>query len=203
MPIFIFFVLFIVWLTYEMRKNSTIRQKHSDDFWERERTADNTRRKDISNLDYITIPIQQLPFDDNATGRILTCQNTIRELQDAAILNLTGTSNTDLKLEYGAANLPVLIDADANFTKLVSNLARWGQELYEQGNLEAARAVLEYGISIHTDVSSNYITLGKMYLAENQTDAIYDLIEQAYDCKSIMKDSIIKQLRQLLEQEPS
>lgn len=201
MPIFIFFVIFALWSMYEIRKSSATHQARRDAFWDNERAANDVRRQDISQLNYITIPFDLLPFNESATPPVLTYQNNIKELKDRRILNLTGYTNTELKFQYGAANLQDLTEYDENFTKLASNLARWGQALYDSGNLADAKTIFEYGISIHTDVSNNYLTLGRIYLSEDRIDAIYELMEQASDLKTLMKDSIIQHLRELLEQD--
>lgn len=201
MPIFAFFVLFALWSMYEIRKASNARQARTDAFWAEEREANNVRRQDISQLDYVVIPYDQLPFDDAATGKIATYQDNIKKLDGAKILNLTGYSNTELKLEYGAPNLPELTEYDSNYTKLVSSLARWAQELYDTGNIADAKTLFEYGIEINTDVSNNYLTLARIYFDENQIDKIYDLMDQAAGLKSLMKDSIVEHLRELLTED--
>ncbi len=201
MPLFAFFVIFALWSMYEIRRSTAAGRKKSEEFWKQEREADNVRKQDISNLDYISIPFDKLPFNDSPELPARTYQDNILKLKDKKILNLTGYTNTELKLQYGAANLEALTEYDTNFTKLASNIARWGQNLYESGNLKDAITVLEYGIHIGTDVSSNYLTLGQIYLNQDRTDSIYDLIDQAGDLRTLMKDSILKHLRELLEQD--
>ena len=43
-------------IAYNKKKSDRAMQKNSDSFWSKEREANMTRRKDISNLPYITIP---------------------------------------------------------------------------------------------------------------------------------------------------
>lgn len=199
MPYLVFLVIFALWAMYEMRKSSNAYQARKDAFWERERAANDVRRQDISNLEYITIPFDSLPFDAAAQPPVSTCQDNINKLKDCKIVNLTGMSNTDLKLQYGAANLENLIEYDSNFTTLCSNLARWGQALYDAGDSVGARTIFEFGVSIRADVSNIYLTLGKIYLSEDNTDGIYELITQVTELNTLMKDSILQQLRELLE----
>lgn len=200
MPILVFFVIFAVWLMYEIKKSNKKSEQKYNDFLEEEHKANSVRKQNIDNLAYLTIPYDTLPFDENAAPPIATYQNKLLALKEQCILNLTGYTNTELKLQYGAPNLELLTEYDTNFTTLARNLARWGDALYEQERLTEAKQVLEYGIQIQTDVSSNYITLARIYLMEERIDDIYALMEQAGSLKTLMKDSIIKQLQQLLSE---
>lgn len=200
MPILVFFVIFAVWLMYEIKKSNKKSEQKFNDFLEEEHKANSVRRQNIDNLAYLTIPYDALPFDEDAAQPVVSCQNAILALKEKRILNLTGYTNTELKLQYGAPNLELLTEYDTNFTTLARNLARWGDALYEQKRLTEAKQVLEYGIQIQTDVSSNYITLARIYLMEERIDDIYALMEQAGNLKTLMKDSIIKQLQQLLSE---
>ena len=200
MPILVFFVIFAVWLMYEIKKSNRKSEQKFNEFLEEERRADAVRKQNIDDLAYLAIPYDTLPFDETTVPPITGYQNAILALKEKRILNLTGYTNTELKLQYGAANLELLSEYDTNFTTLARNLARWGDVLYEQKQLTEAIQVLEYGIQIQTDVSSNYITLARIYLMEERIDDIYALMEQAGSLKTLMKDSIIKQLQQLLSE---
>lgn len=200
MPFLPIFLIFLIWLAYELRKHTRITQQERDAFWEREHNADNVRRKDISSLDYIQIPFEELPFTEHLTdSNIVKCHTELNQLKEEKILNLTGQSNTDLKLTYGPANLEQLSQYDANYTSLVSTIARWGKLLYEQHDFENAKKVLEYGISIGTDVSTNYTILGQIYLEEDCTEKIFDLLDKSEDIPSLMKNSIQTSLTNLIK----
>ncbi|MBO4799900.1 MAG: YfhO family protein, partial [Lachnospiraceae bacterium] len=123
-------------------------------------------------------------------------QETVKNLAEYKILNLTGISNTDLKLQYGAANLEVLSLADQRFTTLARTISGWGNYLYDQGDIPEARQVLEFGISCRTDVSANYITLAKIY-KESDPERIAALKETAESLNSLTKNSIIERLEEI------
>lgn len=90
------------------------------------------RKKDISGLDYIRIP-DTLTCPDTQDERILKEWHTIEALKEKKILNLSGFTNTDLKLEYGVGNLTKLTDYDNNYVTLSRSLARIAELLTEQG----------------------------------------------------------------------
>ena len=80
-----------------------------DDFWEKELAANRTKRKPLDDLNYIQIPLDTFPMSvlsDNPV--ILECHEILTELSTEKIVNLTGISNTDLKLQYGAPNIKIL-----------------------------------------------------------------------------------------------
>ena len=125
--------------------------------------------------------------------------NTITGLKDKKILNLTGISNTELKLSYGAANLTELTEYDDNFTTLIKAIASLGHALTDNNDTADALSFLEYGISIGSDISSNYIDLAIIYAATDRFDDIRKLKEKAEMLKSLSRDNIIEQLNNMLK----
>ena len=103
-----------------------------DDFWEKELAANRTPRKSLDDLCYIQIPLNTLPLsalpDDSVAEE---CRETLEELSKSPIVNLTGISNTDLKLQYGAPNINLLSSYDQRYTTLARTLQTLGNRLYE------------------------------------------------------------------------
>ena len=62
MPTFLLLTItFVVWLQFELRKRA--RQTAEDErFWNREQEANSVRKRDISELEYVKIPLENLPF---------------------------------------------------------------------------------------------------------------------------------------------
>ena len=111
----------------------------------------------------------------------------------------TGISNTELKLSYGAANLTELTEYDDNFTTLIKAIASLGHALIDNNDTADALSFLEYGISIGSDISSNYIDLAIIYAATDRFDDIRKLKEKAGMLKSLSRDNIIEQLNNMLK----
>lgn len=187
-------LVFVIWLRYEKQKNDKTVQKQTDEFWARERESNLTRRKDLSSLDYITIPFENLPFSENCDSEIMYTQEQLKKLEDQKIVNLSGLSNTDLKFTYGTANLNELSLYDQNYTLLIRNLNKWGQLLYSDGSHTDAKKVLEYAISIGSDISQTYLTLAAIYTDEQNLLALSDLISRAQAIQSPLKDSLLTKL---------
>lgn len=198
MPLLILpFVIILLSLFSLFRNRSSRAMKDREDaFWEKEQRANLTRRQDISGLDYIAIPLDTFPIGKYADSRLAELEQTLKDLSSCKILNLSGISNTDLKLAYGAANLNVLSECDANFTTLARTLVSYGEQLAKLGHWQEAVKVLEFGISCKTDVSKNYTLLGSLYREHGETARLNELAETVRATDMLLKDSILKQLAQ-------
>lgn len=202
------------------KRHSKMEKSMKDAFWKREEEANHTRRKSLDNLPYITIPLEELPLachitDDTAavrnTGDTTDVRNTgdtaaneaiseeckeiLRSLSTQKIVNLTGYTNTDLKLSYGTANITCLTEYDQNYTLLVSTLQKWAEALYRSGAKKECRQVLEYAVSIGTDVSHTYFLLADLYDEEGESDLKCSLIEKASGLSSLSSKVIVRTLQ--------
>ena len=130
-----------------MRRVSRKEEAREMSFWEKERKSNNVRRKSLENLDYICIPVDVLPFGTSGSNKELeNSEQNVLALKDEKIVNLTGITNTDLKLEYGTANITELSLYDQNYTALVRALQNWGKALYDAGRYEDSAKVLEFAV---------------------------------------------------------
>ncbi len=190
-------MIFVVVVSYKRRKADRSRKKTELDFWERENTANATRKQDISNLDYVDFTGVSLPFALFPDGTLKQCEEQVKKLKDEKILNLTGISNTDLKLTYGAANLPSLTQYDQNFTLLVRTLNTWGHRLEELGYAPEAISVLEFAVAAGSDIKATYQLLAKLYQQQGESGKIEGLRKAASGLNSLMKEPILGMLKQI------
>lgn len=191
---FILTLLLVLWIHYQKRRTDQSAAKSSEAFWERERQANLTRKKDISHLDYITVPLQSLPFPETAQEEIADIQKHIIHLAAGKIVNFTGLSNTDLKIRYGAPNINFLMEYDKNYLELVRSLYRYGKLLYEQNLKDEAITILDYALSIKTDISANYTLLATIYKEKNEFDRINYVISCAEELTSMTKKALLANL---------
>lgn len=196
-PFFASFIVFSLWLLYEIKKSRSTQEKSNEMFWQREAEANGTRRKSLDNLDYIRIPFESLPMellkDDPA---VCEYHETLRELSKAPIVNFTGISNTDLKLMYGAPNITLLSRYDQSYTFLVRTLQNWGQALYEKGYKDEACQVLEFAVETRTDITATYRLLSAIYREKNQPEKIASLIPIAESLNTSLSGHIAAMLRE-------
>jgi uncharacterized protein HemY len=165
-------IIVAVVLHRSIRKSNDAQQSAEERFWRREQAANFTRRKDISNLDYLTIPLEKIPQNLHTEA-----ENTLVRLSSCQMLNLTGKTNTDLKLEYGPANLEALTQFDDNFTEFVKTVPVYAKELIDNGQTDEAKELLELAVSYQADASAVYTTLADLYSEAGQSALIDSLVE--------------------------
>lgn len=190
-------LIFVIWLFYEKNKSNKEIKQISETFWEKEHQADMTRKSDLSSIDYLVVSLAELPFLDTTDFTLLEYQNLVKALSSEKIVNLSGLSNTDLKLKYGRANLSFLSSYDQNFTNLVSTLSRWGSYLYQHNYITEAKQVFEYGVKCNSDIKNNYIGLARIYQEEGFLLGIDDLIHHVNTLDSPRKQSILEALSEM------
>ena len=110
------------------------------------------------------------------------------------MLNLTGISNTDLKLEYGTANLAVLSEYDTNYMDMISLLPTYVDELLEAEQIDTAQALLEFAINTKADSRKLYQQLVSIYKETNQLEKIDHLKTMAEQLPDMTKNIIQKDL---------
>lgn len=192
-PFFASFIVLCLVVCHEMNRGKKNEQKSMDSFWQKELSANRTRRKPLDDLSYIRIPLDSFPMNIlNDDPVISEYQETLTKLSTEPIVNLTGISNTDLKLKYGAPNINLLSDYDQRYTTLVRTLQSFGKALYEKGYVTEACTVLEFAVSTHTDISATYKLLVTIYKEQGNADKAGNLLPIARELNSPLKNSIIK-----------
>lgn len=194
---FMIFVVFLIWLQYEIKKHSRYDEKKQKEFWAREQEANSTRKKSLDGLNFITIPLETFPMDIMASDETMKeYHETLLHLSEEKIVNLTGISNTDLKLEYGVANLPLLTHYDQCYTHLVRTLHAFATRLYENGYETECIPILEFAIETGTDISGTYKLLAEIYVKNSNKEKL-DLLKSKTDTlNSAMKKPIDRMLKE-------
>ncbi len=166
-------------------------------FWDKEFAANNVRKKPLDDLRYVTIPLDTFPLqtmaDDETVQEYI---DTIRILSKSKIVNFTGITNTDLKLTYGTANITVLSEYDENFTTLITTLQRWAKRLFDGGFVDDACILLEYAVSVGSDVSTSFYLLAEIYRSKGTPDKVFELIDAASSLDSKNGKTIAHTLRE-------
>lgn len=194
MKLFFPFVALFSFIIYISTKKSISLEDQKAAFLQREISANSTRRKNIDNMDYITIPFEKLPFLSNPSENIAYYEKKMRSLEGKRILNLGGISNTDLKLTYGAANLPLLTQYDENYLTLVTTCDRWGYALINEGYDSEALILLELAVEMGCDSSGIYSNLNMLYQARGIDKTQY-LIDKISSSNSSSKNIILNKLK--------
>jgi hypothetical protein len=194
----ILILIFVLWLQYEIRKGRKTTKKSNELFWQKERESNLVRRKDISQLELLSITLDQLPMHDHEDDTLNSYRNTIQKLAERKMMNLSDMTNTELKFEYGVSNFNTLSSYDNNYTAFVGMLQKWATRLKDRGFLSESQAVLEFSIfTCHTDVTTAYRMLTDLYLQQNCSVKIEDLIDIIHKTNIKDKEKLMEELKSL------
>lgn len=196
-------IAFILFLSIAIRRQNRQNRQKEEAFWARETKANAVRRKSLDGLNYIKIPLEAFPthiLQNDST--VMECISILEALTSQKIVNLTGYTNTDLKLEYGTANITALSEYDQNYTVLVRTLQKWADILLETGYVEEATILMEFAVSTGTDVSRTYYELADYWASQGETIQIERLITSAENLRSANKNAIVRQLREKYSENP-
>lgn len=203
-PLFTTIVLTFGFIWIYMKITTKGVEKESEKYMEREIRANKVRKQSLDSLEYITIPMDQIPQPaDYPNDRIRELTEVLQDLSSKTIVNLTGISNTDLKLMYGAPNLPILTEYDQNYTTLCTTIYDLGCEYLNSDLKVTAIKVLNVGIDLGTDISGNYLVLADIYASDGEYSQIQRLVTCAQNIRSLTKDSTISKLLDILDSHTS
>lgn len=192
--------MFIGVLQYAIRKARNKNDRADKAFWKREAEANNVRRKSLDDVEYLSVDFDKLPCDVLSDDEIVSdCIKNLRDLAEEKIINLTGMTNTDLKLKYGVANLTYLSECDNRYTTLIQTLQKWSEYLWEKGQTDAAVRIMEYEVSIKSDAPSVYRKLASYYSKRGDTEKIRSLIKAVEDMNLITTKGLIADLNEYLK----
>ena len=152
------FIVFAIIISFSIKKQARRKNINEADFWTKESQANSVRRKSLDGLRYIHIPLEAFPTHLlNDDPDVMDCINILENLTAQKIVNLTGWSNTELKLEYGTANITALSEYDQNYTLLVRTLQKWADALLEAAKFDRKILVEEFidGREIEVAVMGN------------------------------------------------
>lgn len=173
-PFLTILIVFCITLSYYIKKSDASQQDVMDSFFEKERLANSVRKKDISQLNYITIPFDKIPYHLDTT-----IEKEFMSFSEKIMVNFDGVSNTDLKLQYGTGNLQILSEYDTNYINMIALLPDYANELQEAGHMDAAQLLLEFAIETKANSRKIYKQLFSIYKETNQTDKLSALQEAA------------------------
>lgn len=193
-PILPFFLIFLIWLTFRIKSLDAKQEKDQEDFWAKERAANITPSKDISNLSYITIPIEKFPLNFSNDPKVIELEKSLQEISTHKLLNLSGVSNTDLKLQYGVGNFETMSQIGEDFDKACILLNSYAKALIDAGMEDDAKNVLEFSIGIGTDISESYIMLANYYKKRSQKEKLNFLRERVSNSTLLLKNSILNNI---------
>ncbi len=176
-PTVIVALIFAVVLVVRLKSLSRKQKGDMQSFWDREREAAVAPSADLSNLPYITIPLDKFPLGICESDEAAMIEDELRALATHRLLNLTGKTNTDLRLAYGAANIKTMQQISDDFDRVTVLLVDYAKALLEEGHTDGAATVLEFGAREKTDMRSNYTLLADIYESQGQAGKLLSLAD--------------------------
>lgn len=189
-------IILMLVISISIKRQNKKKERAEKEFWAREHRSNNVRRKSLDGLDYISIPLETFPthlLQEDPV--VLECIGIMESLTSRKIVNFTGWSNTDLKLEYGTANITLLSEYDQNFTVLVRTLQKWADVLIDAGFADEASILMEFAVSIRSDISSTYYRLAEYWVSRGDASRIPQLIQIAEGLRSSNRNIIVRHLK--------
>ncbi len=190
LPILFTICILVIIINIILRRNTG---QDDHEFWDREREADRTEKKSLDDVAFITISEDLYEgADDLGDSRMREAIDELKYLSEQEIANMTGYTNTDLKLMYGAANLPKLTRCDANYTALVRALDRLVQGYAHERMDEEARKYARFAVSTGTDIAATWRYLVSQYRRTGDRAGLDELRTAAECLNSSSKDRIVR-----------
>ena len=207
LPVLTSFIVFLFILQHHIRKGKKAQEQQENAFWNREYSANNVRKQSLDDLSFITFhakpfyPLTLLGAEScpeflERNPEVKNILSRLLFLEEQKIVNLTEYTNTDLKFKYGVANLNILTEYDTNYNELITLLHNYGSILEQDSYHEQALKVLEYAVSIGTDISGTYMLCAKIYQETNQYSKLEQLKKEAENISTSRKDSILRKLQE-------
>lgn len=193
--LFVCFIIFCAWLHYEKRKADRKRESGSKAFWEREDQANHTRNKDISSLPMFCPDESHIPMTETADENVIYYQGKVQNAMGLPMMNLSGYTNTDLKLAYGTGNFNTLSEYDQNFNDFLMNMSNLGKAYFTAGLLQEAADVFTFCLDSGSGKSTDYEALAKVWFAMGTPEKISGLITDAERSELPRKAALVSRLR--------
>ena len=207
LPLLTSVLIFILVLHHNLIKGKKANKQEEVAYWEREFSANHVRKSSLDDLAYITF--QAEPFYPVNLLDAVSCPEFLKRnpeikdilsrflfLEGKKMVNLTEYTNTDLKFKYGVANLNLLTEYDTNYNELITLLHSYGSIFAKEGYETPALFILEYAVSIGTDISGTYTLCADIYQKNNEWDKIEWLKKEAEKISTSRKNSIVRKLQE-------
>ena len=192
------FLIFIGWLLYEQRKSRKVAEQESKDFWAREQEANQTRKKDISNLPLLHVSEEEIPVADTDNDSVLYYVGQVKEIIKNPMMDFSDYTNTDLKLAYGVGNFKVLCEYDENFNHFLLALTNLARACTEAGLYSEAEQTFLLAFHYGSQKMTDYTSLADIYLHLEEPEKISALIRNVEDGSLPHKEALIQALEQKL-----
>lgn len=202
--VFVLFLIFTFIWQHHLHKNSRQHDRLKEAFWKKEEASLVVRKKiipadlyyhpNLTGLDFI-IPSY---ISQEQKHHFLQLKRQLIESASQPMLSFPHTSNTDLRLTYGTANISLIESAENNYNHFLNLLFNYAKWMNENDRPNEAIVALEECIRLDSEVSSHYFLLADLYSTLKKTDSLLTLHQKATSLECLTKDKIIRYLESLI-----
>jgi len=196
-PFLTVFVVFVIFLAIRYRTITKNQFKHINDYWERDARSNRIPAVDLASVTYLIVPADAIPYGVIADEDVASIEQSLQEISGHKLLNLNGMDNAAIKETYGTANFETMLAFADEFDQFQMLLVDYAKALIEHDCIPQAIQVLEYGVSIGSDISSNYTLLGDCYVTAHTPEKIHELKEKLQQLHLLLEPSICSYLDSL------
>ncbi len=179
---FLAFACVVLCLYLKLKYSEASSKSKWDNFLEEEQNANFYHKKNFPNDIFLNFDISIIP--KTPLSECMEIYTKLSHFVELKMVNLTNSSNRELKETYGIANFNKLIDYEKNYLSLIDILVQYGNILNEHNYKEEAQIVLEYALSIHCNKIKCYELLTQIYKDSQNKEALLKIKE------SLSKDII-------------
>ena len=181
LPSIAFFIMGILILGFTFKHSVQRTTNTSQSDWkehlDKEHELQFIRTKKLPEQLFLKIDFKDYPVVNDSK-----CQDVYLKLLAYAktpIVYLGKQSNLEIKEQFGAKGLEMLIDYERNYFNFMDISYEYGNILYDQGFTEEAKKVLELSIGYGCDSSKSFLLLGQIYRLHNEFEALKQLRDTA------------------------
>ena len=102
-------------------------------------------------------------FEENNSSSLYLIQEKCIELSKSPMMNVGNLLNSEIRLQFGTANLPLVQSYEENYHQFLQLLFQLGEGYYKLNEYDDSIQVLKVGMELGTDLSKHYILLGTIY----------------------------------------
>ena len=202
-PALILVALFTIALTVASKRRKTRSNAHK--MFDADNRANSARTKKISDELFFIPDINELPMQEYSFAETeipnpaYLWQKKVADTHQKKMLRFDQEyTNIELKEMFGHANLEIIARYEENFTNFNHALVNWAKALQAHDNHKDAQKILEYAVSIGSEISAAYTLLADIYAAKNKPKALQELHEKAEQSTMPHKTPTLSHIQELI-----
>lgn len=198
LPLLLITVIVILVFKVFVKESTSGFNESIEEFKDKELQANYTI-KSIQNLqlNYVYSNKAILPFkeyqNDKEFRELIKKQAQVKRKCDLDMIKLPlGFNNTDIKANYGINNFDKIVLMEEHYNGYIRALFEWAKALYDFGNKQDCKIILEECIRLEGDISQIYIIISDIFFEEKNKNSLINLKKCIINYELTFKDKVLK-----------